>query len=155
MRSISAIQNALIELQAFTSVMLGIYFRQPWPTMNSVLVLDLDYNQLGEALTPGRFDNLIVLNTLKLRGNNITRPPLEALSPLGSLQKLYLDDNRITNLTKKSFGRLPVVSTLGLSGNKINNITTDAFEGLLQLVRLDLSNNNLTYVPPGAFRSEW
>lgn len=94
------------------------------------------------------------MGTLKLRGNNITTPPVEALSSLRSLRFLHLDDNLFTNLTKKSFGRLPVVAELTLSGNNLNNISVGAFEGLLQLQALDLSRNNLTYVPPGAFQSE-
>ena len=28
--------------------------RRAWPTMNSLLYMDLDYNNLGQALTPGR-----------------------------------------------------------------------------------------------------
>jgi Leucine-rich repeat (LRR) protein len=112
-----------------------------------------DYNQLGDSLTSGRFDNLNTLGTLKLRGNNITKPPWEALGALQSLRILHLDDNMLVNLTRKSFGRLPVVAILGLSGNNINNISMNAFEGLLQLTDLDLSRNNLSYVPPGAFQS--
>ncbi len=48
--------------------------------MNSLLYLDLDHNQLGGALQPGRFDNLNTLGTLKLRANNITKPPWEVWS---------------------------------------------------------------------------
>ena len=51
--------------------------------MNSLLYLDLDDNLLGGgALSPGRFDNLNTLGTLKLRRNNITTPPWEALGAL-------------------------------------------------------------------------
>ena len=121
--------------------------------MNSLLHLDLDHNQLGDSITGGRFDNLLTLNTLCIRHNNISRPPWEALGALNSLQKLFLDGNMMTNLTKKAFGRLPVVGELGLSRNKFNNISLYAFEGLIQLTKLDLSHNNLTYIPPGAFQS--
>ena len=127
--------------------------RQPWPAMNSLLYLDLDHNKLGDSITGGRLDNLLVLGTLSIRHNNISSPPWEALGALRSLQKLFLDGNVMTNLTKKAFGRLPVVGQLGLSRNKFNNISLNAFEGLIQLVKLDLSHNNLTYVPPGAFQS--
>ena len=43
--------------------------------MNSLIVLDLDHNNLGDSITGGRLDNLIVVGTLKLRGNNMTVPP--------------------------------------------------------------------------------
>jgi len=64
----------------------GFKGRQAWPTMNSLLLLDLDDNQLGDSLTPGRLDNLNTLGELRLRRNNITRPPWEALGALGSLR---------------------------------------------------------------------
>lgn len=127
--------------------------RQPWPTMNSLIVLDLDYNRLGDSIEGGRFDNLNTVGTLKLRGNNITRPPWEALGALQSLRTLNLDDNLMTNLTQRAFGRLPATAEITLSGNKLNNISMNAFEGLLQIQHLDLSRNNLSYIPPGAFQS--
>ena len=99
----------------------------------------------------GRFANLNTLNTLKLCGNNITRPPKEALGSLQSLQNLYLNNNGLTTLKKNAFGNLPVVSTLELSGNKIFNVSYAAFEDLRQLTAIDLSSNNLSWVPPGAF----
>ena len=99
----------------------------------------------------GRFANLNTLNTLKLCGNNITRPPKEALGSLQSLQNLYLNNNGLTTLKKSAFGNLPVVSTLELSGNKIFNVSYAAFEDLRQLTTIDLSSNNLSWVPPGAF----
>jgi Leucine-rich repeat (LRR) protein len=71
--------------------------RQPWPAMNSLLYLDLDHNELGDSITGGRFDNLIVLGTLKMRYNNISTPPWEALRALRSMQKLYLDGNLVSS----------------------------------------------------------
>jgi Leucine-rich repeat (LRR) protein len=65
--------------------------------MNSLLYLDLDHNELGDSITGGRFDNLIVLGTLKMRYNNISTPPWEALRALRSMQKLYLDGNLVSS----------------------------------------------------------
>ena len=47
--------------------------RQPWPVMNSLLYVDLDNNMLLDSLERGKFSNLNVLGTLKLRNNNITK----------------------------------------------------------------------------------
>ncbi|XP_040569853.1 uncharacterized protein [Lepeophtheirus salmonis] len=126
--------------------------RQPWPVMNSLLELNLDYNQLGDSLEAGRFDGLIVLKSIGLRGNNISKPPWEALRSLRSVNYIDLDDNHIRNLSRNAFGRLPILFELGLSNNSINNISVEAFGGLLQLQKLDLSQNNITYIPPGAFK---
>jgi len=126
--------------------------RQPWPVMNSLISLDLDFNMFGDNLEQGRLDGLNVLQSLKLRGNGMTKPP-SALSALQSLRTLNLDYNNFTVLPKKAFGRLPVVFNLTLSYNQINNISMGAFEGLLQLLMLDINSNNLTYIPPGAFRT--
>eukprot|EP00092_Neocalanus_flemingeri_P025507 GFUD01027655.1.p1 GENE.GFUD01027655.1~~GFUD01027655.1.p1 ORF type:complete len:1068 (-),score=163.25 GFUD01027655.1:152-3355(-) len=127
--------------------------RQPWPVMNSLISLDLDFNSFGDSLEGGRFAGLNVLRSLKLRGNNMTKPPSEALGALLSLRTLNLDYNNFTVLPKKSFGRLPVVFNLTLGHNNINNISTGAFEGFLQLILLDINSNNLTYIPPGAFKT--
>lgn len=126
--------------------------RQPWPVMNSLISLDLDYNMFGDNLEQGRFDGLNVLRSIKLRGNNITKPP-KALSALLSLRTLNLDYNNFTFLPKKAFGRLPVVFNLTLGHNQLNNISMGAFEGLLQLILLDMNSNNITFIPPGAFRT--
>ena len=91
------------------------------------------------------------LNTLRLCGNNITKPPREALGALQSLQNLYLNRNQLTQLKKDAFGTLPVVSKLELSGNKLWNVSYSAFENMRQMVSVDLSFNNLSWVPPGAF----
>ena len=127
--------------------------RQPWPTMNSLISLDLDFNELGDNLVGGRFNGLNTLQELHLRGNGMTKPPKDALGSLQSLRTLSLDHNNFTRLEKKSFGRLPVVFNLTMAHNNINNISMNAFEGLLQLINLDLSNNNITYIPPGAFQT--
>ena len=109
--------------------------RQPWPVMNSLISLDLDFDMFGDNLEQGRLDGLNVLQSLKLRGNGMTKPP-SALSALQSLRTLNLDYNNFTVLPKKAFGRLPVVFNLTLSYNQINNISMGAFEGLLTLVML-------------------
>ncbi len=57
----------------FLLLLLG---RQPWPVMNSLLFIDLDDNKLGDSLERGKFSNLNVVGTLKLRNNNITRWPV-------------------------------------------------------------------------------
>lgn len=62
-----------------------------WPTMNSLLSLDLSYNKLGDNLVKGSFEGLLTLQTINLNYNGIENPPWEALSDFTTLQYLYLE----------------------------------------------------------------
>lgn len=62
-----------------------------WPSMNSLLSLDLSYNKLGDNLVEGSFANLLTLQRLNLNYNGIENPPWVAISELSSLQYLYLE----------------------------------------------------------------
>lgn len=62
-----------------------------WPSMNSLLSLDLSYNKLGDNLVKGSFENLLTLQKLNLNYNGISQPPWTALSDFTTLQYLYLE----------------------------------------------------------------
>lgn len=62
-----------------------------WPSMNSLLSLDMGYNKLGDSLGDGCFSNLLTLQRLNLNYNGLTNPPYAAISELTSLQYLYLE----------------------------------------------------------------
>ncbi|KAJ8958595.1 hypothetical protein NQ318_016316 [Aromia moschata] len=123
-----------------------------WPSMNSLLSLDLSHNMLGDSLGDGSFSGLLTLQRLNLNYNGIQNPPWPALNQLTSLQYVYMEGNNLTKLSRNAFGKLPVVFELNLANNNLNNISTRAFEGLLQVLVLNLTNNNLTYIPNGAFQ---
>ncbi|XP_014224866.1 protein artichoke [Trichogramma pretiosum] len=123
-----------------------------WPSMNSLLHLDLSNNRLGDRLQHGSFQSLLTLRTLNLQSNGISKPPWEALSTLTSLQYVYLQYNNITQLNKAAFGKLPIVFELNLAYNQIQNVSERAFEGLLQLITLNLTSNDIQHIPNGAFR---
>ncbi|KAK0094348.1 hypothetical protein PV326_011160 [Microctonus aethiopoides] len=123
-----------------------------WPSMNSLLSIDLSKNRLGDNLQHGSFAGLLTLRTLNLESNNITMPPWAALSSLTSLQYLYMQGNKLTRLDKAAFGLLPIVFELNLANNQIHTISPRAFEGLLQLLTLNLTNNNISYIQNGAFQ---
>ncbi|XP_044746672.1 chaoptin [Coccinella septempunctata] len=122
-----------------------------WPSMNSLLELDLSYNNLTDNLSGDSFSSLLTVQRLHLNHNGIQTPPYDALRTLSSLQYLYLQDNNITKLGKAAFGNLPVVFELNLANNGIRNVSVRAFDGLLQLLTLNLTNNNITHIPNGAF----
>lgn len=63
---------------------------ETWPTMNSLLSLDLSYNVIGDSLERGAFSNLLTLQRLNLEGNGMTKVPWESLSDLSTLQFLNM-----------------------------------------------------------------
>jgi Leucine-rich repeat (LRR) protein len=63
---------------------------ETWPTMNSLLSLDLSYNMIGDSLERGAFSNLLTLQRLNLEGNGMTKVPWESLSELSTLQFLIM-----------------------------------------------------------------
>ena len=66
--------------------------------MNSLISLDLDFNELGDNLEEGRLRGLNTLQELHLRGNGMTKPPKEALADLLSVRVISLDYNNLTKL---------------------------------------------------------
>ena len=63
---------------------------ETWPTMNSLLSLDLSYNLLQDNLEKGSFEGLLTLQKLNLSYNDINNPPWSSLGDLSSLQYLQL-----------------------------------------------------------------
>lgn len=61
-----------------------------WPSMNTLISLDLSYNILRDSLKKDAFLNLLVLQDLNLAYNDITEPPVESLRDLSSLRYLNL-----------------------------------------------------------------
>ncbi|XP_037955077.1 chondroadherin-like protein [Teleopsis dalmanni] len=111
----------------------------------------MNNNKVGDSLQSGSFLGLLVLQTLLLNNNGITKPPAESIAGLSTLQYLRLQENNITELQKSAFGRLPVLFELNLYKNGIKDINKHAFEGLLQLLTLNLSHNSIINIPNDAF----
>lgn len=64
---------------------------QTWPSMNALLNLDLEGNQIGDNLGGGSFSGLLTVQMINLNSNGITRIPKEALSTLATLRYLHLE----------------------------------------------------------------
>lgn len=122
-----------------------------WPTMNSLLSMDLSYNKLRDNLQRGSFAGLLTLQQLNLEANEISEVPRDSLSELGTMQYLYLKDNNISTLPKAAFGNLPILFEVHLVNNGLSSVSPRAFDGLLQLLRLNMSNNLLRTIPNDAF----
>ncbi|XP_043243590.1 insulin-like growth factor-binding protein complex acid labile subunit [Amphibalanus amphitrite] len=123
-----------------------------WPTMNSLIELDLDSNLLADNLEGGAFENLRTVRLLHLRNNSMTLPPWQALSDMTTLQHLYLDDNRITTMGRGALGKLLVLFELTMRRNGLRDVAQRAFEGNAQLINLTLAENDIEFIPNEAFK---
>lgn len=122
-----------------------------WPTMNSLLTLDLSFNKIRNNLQRGSFAGLLTMQRLNLESNEITEIPRDGLSDLGTIQYLHLRDNNITHLRKGALGNLPILFELQIMNNGLTNVSSRAFDGLLQLLTLNMSSNLLRSIPNDAF----
>ncbi|XP_034477400.1 toll-like receptor 3 [Drosophila innubila] len=122
-----------------------------WPVMNALIYLDLSNNQIGDSLDANSFTGLLVVQRLLLQSNGISKPPLEAIAVMSTLQYLYLQHNNISVLEKSAFGKLPVLFELNLYDNQVADISKRAFDGLLQLLKLNLSSNGIQQLPNDIF----
>ena len=110
---------------------------------------------------------LVHLETLQLRGNNISfiniqlaqvMPNVEEIDlseniiqsiqenifrNLGHLQKLKLSKNMILYVALKSFENVPLLSEVDLSWNNLHSLKMEIFQIVVHLKRLDLSHNLL------------
>ncbi|XP_039433042.1 chaoptin-like [Culex pipiens pallens] len=122
-----------------------------WPTMNSLLTLDLSFNKIRNNLQRGSFAGLLTMQRLNLENNEISEIPRDGISDLGTIQYLQLKNNNITHLPKAALGNLPILFELQIMNNGLTNISSRAFDGLLQLLTLNMSNNLLRSIPNDAF----
>lgn len=74
-----------------------------WPSMNALLSLDVSENQLMDTLFSGSFQGLLTLQKLNLNSNGITKIPWECLTPLSTLQYLYLEVSQRINISDYRF----------------------------------------------------
>ena len=146
------------------------------PLGNSLLHLDLNYNNLGEG-DVNKFSEtlkpLVYLERLDLNGNYFKAVP--DLSILPELKNLYLEDNLIeklpqneknhfpsnlvilslfqnnlTEITRSDFSHLTKLEYLNLESNQIQNINSDAFKFTSSLKELILRDNLLKKIPSDA-----
>lgn len=72
-----------------------------WPTMNSLIELDLQDNSLQNSLNKDSLSGLLSLRHLNLNNNGISSIPRESLSVLSSLQYLFMEVSTHTSSSKR------------------------------------------------------
>jgi len=82
------------------------------------------------------------LTALGLPGNQLTRVPVQALSPLKQLSRLDLSGNQLPSLL--ALPSLPALEFLALQGNQITVLAAGVFQAVPHLRTLQLAANQLT-----------
>ncbi|VVC86564.1 unnamed protein product [Leptidea sinapis] len=122
--------------------------------INTVQDLDISYNKLV-TINAFDFKHLQYLKRLNLQSNLLKRLPVEALSPMKSLEDLDLSKNGIQDVLLRRT-KVEVISSLkrlSLSGNRLRSIVKDSFPENNSIEFLDLSNNIIEVVEEEAFQT--
>jgi len=119
----------------------------PFPDLS---LLVLDDNQIS-SIENGSFSPLTSLSRLWMNNNKLTSLPFP-LPP--ALQSLHIEDNLITHLSPDNFINLSSLTDLNLHGNKIATLSPFLFAPLSRsLVSLDLRNNQISSLSTSCFAS--
>ena len=113
----------------------------------------LDFaNQGIRSLQAGDFDDLINLQELSLRVNDLTTLPVGLFRGLSGLQGISLSDNDLTTLPVGVFRGLSSLQGISLSDNDLTTLPVGVFRGLSSLQGISLSDNDLTTLPADLLR---
>lgn len=145
-------------------------------SLEAIVYLDFRSQNI-QSMPENAFANLVRLQSLKLRNNEIEdtkalhHPDLRLLrhldlgqnkisefafpSYLSSLETLYLDENALTSISPYSFLGLYNLRTLMLAKNQITEIHPDTFKKMSSLEVLILTGNKLSIVETDTFAGPW
>nr|XP_039262859.1 protein artichoke-like [Styela clava] len=115
--------------------------------------LDLSSNALTDIADDAFLNVRHTLNTLNLRGNQLTDVPKRSLSYLPLLHNFFLANNNIERLLPRTFESMVNLRHLDLSGNWLEQFSQNAFVGLHQLTHLNLSGNNIAALSASSLRN--
>lgn len=93
------------------------------------------------------FDNLIKLDFLDLRSNELTELEPGLLKDLQKLTELELSQNNLRSITKESFRGVENLQYLTLTLNDLESLSADVFDLLPNLKKLSLGYNRLSTLP--------
>ena len=160
---ISAFMNSGIHLGMCASYSSGCVFEEfqnltiIWLTKHDLVrISELDFPGKKNVLAMDLAENVFLsfpkylptsLESLDLRGNEISELNQNELSYLGSLRTLLLTRNRIVDLWSGAFNGLGNLRELHLAQNRIGTVSRDLFDPLQNLTHLYLCKNGLNYLP--------
>ncbi|CAI5473173.1 unnamed protein product, partial [Closterium sp. Yama58-4] len=112
--------------------------------LDRLVSLNLGFNSLSDSI-PSKLSWLSNLVYLDLRLNDLSGPLLPAtITPLKSLQELWLDRNKITGFIPTVIGTLTNLVQLSLANNLLYGSIPGAVTLLTKLKTFDLSHNYFT-----------
>ena len=119
--------------------------------VDSLLEMDLSYNNLSTISSIGSVSNWSSLLNLDLSYNLIESLPVRVLADFPSLEYLTISNNQLKFLDDGCFQGLSQLKFLSLRENRIFNIRKEIFQGMIKLVSLLLDNNQLMRLTDGVF----
>lgn len=121
--------------------------------LQSLLNLDVSELNLENGLNSTSFEGLNGLRTLKLEHCGLTSVPSESLSPLTSLEELYLSRNLMEEVLSEAFQGNRQLRSLYISGSpRLTHIQKDCLAPNLEIQKVIITlNPKLTYLAEGAF----
>ncbi|XP_058829001.1 protein artichoke isoform X2 [Topomyia yanbarensis] len=116
---------------------------------SGVEIMHLQQNEIGrvEELR-SLLDALPMLRFLDLSHNTLDAIPFGALRGHGTLEQLYLNNNKIRMIERDAFMAMPGLRELRLSNNSLSDLLPMPFWNLPGLKGIDISYNNFRRVDP-------
>ncbi|XP_055629540.1 protein artichoke [Toxorhynchites rutilus septentrionalis] len=116
---------------------------------SGVEIIHLQHNEIGriEELR-SLLDALPMLRFLDMSHNQLDSIPFGALRGHGTLEQLYLNNNRIRMIERDAFMAMPGLRELRLRNNSLSDLLPMPFWNLPGLKGVDISYNNFRRVEP-------
>ncbi|XP_051557132.1 carboxypeptidase N subunit 2 isoform X2 [Myxocyprinus asiaticus] len=141
----------LQELEISGNSHLLTFKMQTFNKLTNLSRLSLNNNKI--SLDNDIFDPLQKLETLQLRGNNLSSLPNLLFHNLHNLLELDLSLNHVSSLSADIFQNNSRLRVLSLQGNMISQLPEGIFSHLDALEDLNLRNNHIINLNPGVFPS--
>lgn len=109
----------------------------------------LEHLSIGRNITmAGTFDELPVLKTFDMSGNQLTSISVAVIGNMSSIETFDVSNNQLVHIDfrHRRTSHPTQLLTLRLNKNKLEELEENVFEALIRLQYLDLSDNKLTRI---------
>ncbi|XP_059062888.1 connectin-like [Achroia grisella] len=104
-----------------------------------------------KILEKNSFAHLKNVKVISMDTNDIVEINRDVFVDLPSIEKIFLTVNKITTIHDRAFVHLTNLKELEIDKNKLFSLNSETFSGLVNLVRLDISGNSLEVIGDNTF----